>query len=110
MREELQKFSSQLEKPTEVFSQYKTEGKPIGHHIKEWEASALLKGSGKVDAWGQEYQVQGFRKQIVWFKLFLNLTNINFGSWKRLMFQVGSYLSWVNSHVYNDNNMKVCDL
>lgn len=70
----------------------------------------LLKGSGKVNAWGQEDQVKGLRKQIVWFKLFLNLTNINFGSRKGLMFQVVSYFNWINSHVYSYNNLKVCDL
>ena len=78
--------------------------------MKEGEVSALLKGSGKLDAWGQEDQVKGLRKQIVWFKLFLNLTNINFGSRKKLRFQVGSYFNWINSHVYNCNNLEVCNL
>lgn len=76
----------------------------------EGKVSTLLKGSGKVDAWGQEDQVNGLRKQIVWFKLFLNLTYINIGSRKRLRFQVGSYFNWINLHVYNYNNLKVCDL
>lgn len=77
---------------------------------RKGEVSALVKSSGKVDAWVQEDQVKGLRKQIVWFKPFLNLTNINFGSRKKLWFQVGPNFNWIISHVYNYNNLKVCDL
>lgn len=72
--------------------------------------SILLKGRGRANAWGEESQVKDLRKQIVWFKAFLNLTNINFGSRKISIFQVSSYFNWINSHVYNYNNLKVCDL